>query len=103
MAGHAPLGCIPDELWLRPFVIFAFSTNPATLPGMLFRNQFSPTRRWPRQWWNSSVELFTASSNVRAIGMNISPGGMGLFAVANLAVGSEIQIEFPLPETGSKT
>jgi PilZ domain-containing protein len=91
------------ELWLWPFVIFARAVDPATLPRMLFRNQYSPTRRSPRQWWNSSVEVFTASSHVKAIGMNISDGGMGLFAVANLAVGSEIELEFRVPETGIKT
>src|SRR6476620_11390732 len=67
---------------------------------MLFRNQFSPPRKSPRQWWNSSVDVFTASAHVKAIGMNISGGGMGLFAVANLPVGSQIEVEFRSPESG---
>jgi hypothetical protein len=70
---------------------------------MLFRNQFSPARKLPRQWWNSSVDLFTASAHVKAIGMNISRGGMGLFAVTNLPVGSEIEVEFRSPESGVRT
>src|SRR6476469_6843205 len=70
---------------------------------MLFRNQFSPDRKSPRQWWNSSVDLFTDSRHVKAIGMNISGGGMGLFAVANLPVGSQIEVEFRSPESGMRT
>jgi hypothetical protein len=70
---------------------------------MLFRSQYSPARRSPRHWWNSSVDVFTASAHVKAIGMNISGGGMGLFAVANLPVGSLIEVEFPLPESGLRT
>jgi len=70
---------------------------------MLFRNQFSPARRSARHWWNSSVDLFTASAHVKAIGMNISGGGMGLFAVANLPVGSQIEVEFRSPESGLRT
>lgn len=69
---------------------------------MFFRTQYSMARRWPRQWWNSSVEVFTTSAHVKALGMNISVGGMGLFAVANLHVGSAIEIEFQSPESGKR-
>lgn len=69
---------------------------------MLFRTNYSAERRWPRQWWNSSVEVFTKSAQVKALGMNISVGGMGLFAVANLHVGSPIEIEFQSPESGKR-
>jgi len=69
---------------------------------MFLRTQYSITRRWPRQWWNSNVEVFTTSAHVKALGMNISVGGMGLFAVANLHVGSPIEIEFQSPESGKR-
>jgi hypothetical protein len=69
---------------------------------MFFRSQYSTPRRWPRQWWNSSVEVFTSSAHVKALGMNISAGGMGLFAVANLHVGSPIEIEFESPQSGKR-
>lgn len=69
---------------------------------MLFRTNYSAERRWPRQWWNSSVEVFTTSAQVKALGMNISVGGMGLFAVANLHVGAPIEIEFQSPESGKR-
>ncbi len=74
----------------------------ATLPWMFFRAQYSIPRRWPRQWWNNSVEVFTTSAHVKALGMNISVGGMGLFAVANLHVGSPIEVEFESPQSGKR-
>ena len=61
---------------------------------MFLRNNYSSPRRWARKWCNSSVELLTKSTRVKALGLNISEGGMGLFAVANLRVGSEIEVEF---------
>jgi PilZ domain-containing protein len=69
---------------------------------MLFRTNYSAERRWPRQWWNSSVEVFTTSAHVKALGINISLGGMGLFAVANLHVGSPVEIEFESPISGKR-
>ena len=69
---------------------------------MLFRTNYSAERRWPRQWWNNSVEVFTSSAHVKALGMNISVGGMGLFAVANLHVGSPIELEFESPQSGKR-
>ena len=72
-------------------------------PGrMFFRAQYSPTRRWTRQWWSNSVEVFTPLAHVKALGINISAGGMGMFAVANLPVGSEVEIEFEAPSLRKK-
>lgn len=34
-----------------------------------------------------------------ALGINLSEGGMGLFAVTNIPVGSRIQLEFLLPQS----
>ena len=61
---------------------------------MIFRRNYSEGRRWPRQWWNNSVEVFTDSSRLSGIGVNISDGGMCLFAVADLPVGTQIQVQF---------
>ena len=69
---------------------------------MFFRAQYSPTRRWTRQWWSNSVEVFTPLAHVKALGINISAGGMGMFAVANLPVGSEVEIEFEAPSLRKK-
>jgi PilZ domain len=80
---------------LRPAVCHA-----VLLPiPMLFRRNYSSVRRSPRQWWNSSVEVFTSSAQVKAVGVNISDGGMCLFAVANLHIGSPIEVAFRRPES----
>jgi hypothetical protein len=34
-----------------------------------------------------------------ALGINLSEGGMGLFAVAHLAVGTRVEVEFCPPES----
>ena|SRR5690242_8377703 len=61
---------------------------------MIFRRNYSPARRSPRQWWNTSVEVFTEQAHMNALGVNISDGGMCLFAVADFPVGSKIEIKF---------
>jgi len=66
---------------------------------MIFRRNYSSVRRSPRQWWNSSVEVFTDSSQLNALGVNISDGGMCLFAVANLHIGSPVEVAFRKPES----
>jgi len=52
------------------------------------------TRRSPRQLLNTSVRVFTECAQMDALGINLSDGGMCLFTVANLPVGSEIDVEF---------
>ena len=66
---------------------------------MIFRRNYSAVRRSPRQWWNNSVEVITDSAQVKAVGVNISEGGMCLFAVANLHIGSPIEVAFRRPES----
>jgi PilZ domain-containing protein len=71
-----------------------------SLPMILKRN-FKPARRSPRQWLNTSVDVFSGPAHMDALGINLSEGGMGLFVIANLHVGSQIQVEFlpPLSKT----
>jgi c-di-GMP-binding flagellar brake protein YcgR len=69
---------------------------------MIFRRNYSAVRRSPRQWWNSSVEVFTDSAQVKAVGVNISDGGMCLFAVANLHVGSAVEVRFHEAESENR-
>ena len=66
---------------------------------MLFKRSFSITRRSKRQWFNTSVRVFTDHGRMDALGINLSEGGMGLFAVAHLAVGSRVEIEFCPPQS----
>ena len=65
---------------------------------MLFKRNFSITRRSKRQWFNTSVRVFTDRGQMDAFGINLSEGGMGLFAVAHMSVGSRVEIEFCPPQ-----
>jgi hypothetical protein len=52
---------------------------------------------------NTSIRVFTEFGSLEAIGMNISDVGMCLFTVANLPLGSPIEVEFiPLRGTNLK-
>lgn len=58
-----------------------------------------PERRHrKRQLLNTSVRVFTNAGPMEAVGLNISEGGMGLFTVAHIPVGSRIEIEFRTPD-----
>jgi threonine/homoserine efflux transporter RhtA len=67
---------------------------------MIFKRSFKPDRRRrKRQLLNTSVQIFTESAHVDALGINLSDVGMCLFAIANLPVGSQIRIEFLPPRS----
>src|SRR5579864_5059870 len=63
----------------------------------LRRNFKQDRRRRKRRLLNTSVRVFTRSGCIEALGVNISDTGMCLFMIANLPIGSQIQIEFPEP------
>lgn len=65
---------------------------------MLFKRNYSPSRRSGRQWINGSVQVFSGPQQFSAFGINLSDGGMGFFAAANLRVGSQVAIEFLPPD-----
>ena len=54
-------------------------------------------RRRQRQLLNTSVQVFTGSAQMDALGINLSDVGMCLFTIANLPLGSQIQVEFLPP------
>ena len=54
-------------------------------------------RRRQRQMLNTSVRVFSGSRHLDALGINLSDVGMCLFAIANLPLGAQIEIEF-LPQ-----
>jgi hypothetical protein len=64
---------------------------------ILKRNFKRDRRRQKRQLLNTSVHVFTGSAQVDALGINLSDIGMCLFALANLPLGSQIQVEFRPP------
>jgi PilZ domain len=48
-----------------------------------------------------SVQVFTESAQMDALGINLSEVGMCLFTIANLPIGSQLQVEF-LPRRGAE-
>lgn len=70
----------------------------------MFLKYLTPDRRRrQRQYFNSSVRVLAESGSIEALGINISDVGMALFAVANLQVGSLIELELFLPESPEPT
>jgi PilZ domain len=68
---------------------------------MIFKGNSPDRRRRQRQLLNTSVQVFTGSTRVDALGINLSDVGMCLFAIANLPLGSEVHVEF-LPPRGKE-
>ena len=67
---------------------------------MIFKRSFKPDRRRrKRQLLNTSVQVFTESAHVDALGINLSDVGVCLFAMVNLSVESQVQVEFLLPRS----
>ena len=66
---------------------------------ILKRNIKQSTRRSQREWLNTSVEVLAGSAQMDALGINLSEGGMCLFTLANLPLGSQIQVEFLPPRS----
>lgn len=64
---------------------------------ILKRNPKPDRRRRQRQLLNTSVQVFKGSVRMDALGINLSDVGMGLFTIANLSLGSHIQVEFLPP------
>lgn len=56
-------------------------------------------RRWKRDWLNTSIRLLTPATEIHGYGITVSPGGMYLFALANLPVGSQVKIEYTSPQS----
>jgi hypothetical protein len=63
----------------------------------LRRNFNQDRRRRKRQLLNSSVRVFTDRGPIEALGINISDVGMSLFTIANLPIGSQIEVELLTP------
>jgi hypothetical protein len=57
-------------------------------------------RRWKRHWFHGSIQVSSGSRQIDGLGIQLSRGGMYLFAIANLPLGSEIKIAFSEPGSG---
>jgi PilZ domain len=70
---------------------------------MFLKHFTTDRRRRKRQLLNTSVRVLTDNGWIDALGINISDVGMALFAVANLAMGSEVAIELQTPGSSGRT
>lgn len=69
----------------------------------MLKRTFKDRRRERRQLVNTTVQVFTGSSHLSALGINLSDVGMCLFAIANLPLGSQIELEFLPPWSNEPT
>ena len=56
-------------------------------------------RRRKRRLLNTSVQVHSGPQCVDALGINLSDVGMCVFTMANLPLGSEVQVEFDAPRS----
>ena len=60
---------------------------------MIFQSK-PDRRRHKRQLLNAAVQVFTDSAHLDGLGINITDVGMCLFTMANLSLGSHIEVKF---------
>jgi hypothetical protein len=51
-------------------------------------------RRSPRKWITVPVRINSGDSTIDGIAINVSEGGMYLFAAANFSLGAEVEVAF---------
>jgi hypothetical protein len=63
----------------------------------LFHSLRPERRRWQRQYLSTPVQVLTGSAQLDGRGIKLSEGGMCVFTLSHLDVGSEVQVEFVPP------
>ncbi len=77
----------------------ALDRNAGTLPEVNF--PFQPDRRrWPRFAFGAPVRILLAKSVVEGRSIRLSEGGVSVFALVNLPVGSRVRVQFKFPHAG---
>lgn len=56
-------------------------------------------RRWKRYWFNGSIQVTSGSRRIDGLGIQVSRGGMYLFAIADLPMGGEVKLAFSEPRS----
>ena len=56
-------------------------------------------RRWRRHALCAPIRLLTQTATITGRGVTFSEGGMCLFVLANLAIGTKVQVEFTDPRS----
>jgi PilZ domain len=67
-----------------------------------FSSEGRGKRRWPRQPLSTELQVITETGTVEGRSVTLSDGGICLFAVANLQLGTEVRIEFTHPQTRAR-
>ncbi len=57
-------------------------------------------RRFRRHWLKAPVRITSEGGVIDGYGLRVSEGGMYLFAVADLALGARVEVEFKSPHSG---
>jgi hypothetical protein len=66
---------------------------------MVNRRGNNEKRRWQRHALSAPIRLLTHTTSIDARGLTMSEGGMCLFAVANLGIGTQVEVEFTHPHS----
>ncbi len=66
---------------------------------MLKSAQNREKRRWPRHTLGTPIRLLTQKESIDARGITVNDGGMCVFAVASLGIGTQVQVEFVHPHS----
>lgn len=83
------------------FVITCNITSSVNLAWMLLPRSLRPDRRrWPRHVFNTRLEVLTKSARLDGRGIKLSQGGMCLFTLSHLDLGSEVRVEFVPSKAG---
>ncbi len=86
------------NIHVRAILRYGDSTIVMRLPLLIKHDR----RRWKRHWFNRSIQVSHGAHRIDGIGLKVSGGGMYLFAIADLPVGSEIRIAFNVPGSGER-
>jgi hypothetical protein len=88
---------------LGTFVTFGLAVHSDTFMLMFLSRTFrADRRRWPRRGFNTPVQVFTSSERHDGRGIKLSEGGMCVFTLSHLDLGSEVKLEFQ-PPSAQKT
>ncbi len=60
---------------------------------------YKTRRRWERHSLNASIRVVTDTSVIDGRGVRMSEGGICLFALADLPIGTQVKVEFSTPRS----
>ncbi|HLK34085.1 MAG TPA: PilZ domain-containing protein [Terriglobales bacterium] len=70
---------------------------------MADRSTSQDRRRWRRHWLRAPVRIVSQEHPIDGFGLRVSEGGIFLFAVADIAPGALVEVEFTKPHSGERS